>query len=78
MEDSNMLHLIMSELKEMRADVKEMRADVEALQAGQKNIRRDLARVERKIDRMSNDVGDTLAIVTEATDQELTALRKAK
>ena len=49
-----------------------------ALEEGQKALRRDVARVDRKIDRLANDVGDTLAIITEATDQEFAKFRQAK
>ena len=48
------------------------------LKEGQKSIRRDISRVDRKLDRLSNDVGDTLAIVTEATDYEMSKLKEAK
>jgi len=51
---------------------------LDELEHGQTSIRRDIARVERKIDRLSNDVGDTLAIITEATDYELSKIREAK
>ena len=85
MEDQNTLQLILNELKALRSDVeglkegqKSMRADVEDLKEGQKSIRRDIARVDRKLDRLSNDVGDTLAIVTEATDYEMSKLKEAK
>ena len=71
--------------KAMRADIdelkegqKSMRAEVEDLKEGQKSIRRDISRVDRKLDRLSNDVGDTLAIVTEATDYEMSKLKEAK
>lgn len=66
-----MLQLILNELKTLRTDV-------EDLKEGQKAIRRDIARVDRKLDRLSNDVGDILAIVTEATDYEISKLREAK
>lgn len=64
--------------KSMRAEMKDMRADIEDLKEGQKSIRRDVARVERKVDRMGNDIGDMLAIITETTDYELSKLREAK
>ena len=64
--------------KEMRAEMNDMRSDIEDLKEGQKAIRRDVARIDRKIDRLANDVGDTLAIITEATDRELDKLRNAK
>lgn len=48
------------------------------LKEGQKSIRRDISRVDRKLERLSNDVGDTLAIVTEATDYEMSKLKEAK
>ena len=55
-----------------------LRADVDDLKEGQKSIRRDISRVDRKLDRLSNDVGDTLSIVTEATGYEMSKLREAK
>ena len=63
---------------DMRADMKEVHRRLDTLEEGQKTIRRDVARVERKVDRLGNDVGDTLAIVTEATDYEISKLREAK
>lgn len=63
---------------DMRADMKEANRRLDTLEEGQKTIRRDVARVERKVDRLGNDVGDTLAIVTEATDYEISRLREAK
>lgn len=71
MEDNKILQAILDKLTEMSDSV-------EDLKDGQKAIKRDVARVERKIDRLSNDVGDTLAIITEATDNELSKLRQAK
>lgn len=71
MEDTKMLQAILDKLTEMSDSI-------EDLKDGQKAIKRDVARVERKIDRLSNDVGDTLAIITEATDNELSKLRQAK
>lgn len=64
--------------KDMRAEMKDMRADVEDLKEGQKSIRRDIARVDRKIDRLSADVGDTLVYVTDSVGNELEMLKKAK
>ena len=71
MEDNKILQAILDKLTEMSDSI-------EDLKDGQKAIKRDVARVERKIDRLSNDVGDTLAIITEATDNELSKLRQAK
>jgi len=71
----------MEEIKMMQAildKLNELTDSVEGLKDGQKAIKRDIARVERKIDRLSNDVGDTMAIITETTDYELTKLREAK
>ena len=71
MENEKMLQAILDKLNEMSDSI-------EDLKDGQKAIKRDVARIERKIDRLSNDVGDTLAIITEATDNELNKLRQAK
>ena len=67
-----------TEMKDMRAEMKDMRADIEDLKEGQKAIRRDVARVDRKLDRLSADVGDTLVYVTENVDTEINQIRKAK
>ena len=71
MEDNKLLQAILEKLNEMSDSIEE-------LKDGQKAIKRDVARVERKIDRLSNDIGDTLAIITETTDYELSKLREAK
>lgn len=71
MDENKILQAILEKLNEMSDGI----AD---LQDGQKAIKRDIARVERKIDRLSNDVGDTLAIITETTDYELSKIREAK
>lgn len=71
MEDNKLLQAILEKLNEMGDSIEE-------LKDGQKAIKRDVARVERKIDRLSNDVGDTLAIITETADYELSKLREAK
>ena len=91
MEEQSTLQLILNELKALRSDVEDlklmrkdveelklMRKDIVDLKEGQKSIRRDISRVDRKLDRLSNDVGDTLAIVTEATDYEMSKLKEAK
>ena len=85
MNNDEMLKLILEKIgslesgqQEMRTEMNSMRADIEDLKEGQKAIRRDVARIDRKIDRLANDVGDTLAIITEATDRELDRLRNAK
>ena len=72
------LKLMRKDVEELKEGQKAMRADVEDLKEGQKSIRRDISRVDRKLDRLSNDVGDTLAIVTEATDYEMSKLKEAK
>ena len=85
MNNDEMLKLILEKIgslesgqQEMRTEMNDMRSDIEDLKEGQKAIRRDVARIDRKIDRLANDVGDTLAIITEATDRELDRLRNAK
>jgi len=71
MDNNKMMQAILDKLNELTDSV-------EGLKDGQKAIKRDIARVERKIDRLSNDVGDTMAIITETTDYELAKLREAK
>ena len=67
-----------TEINGLRAEMKKANRRLDTLEEGQKTIRRDVARGERKVDRLGNDVGDTLAIVTEATDYEISKLREAK
>ena len=69
--DEKILQAILDKLNELADSVDE-------LKDGQKAIKRDISRVERKLDRLSNDVGDTMAIITETTDYELNKLREAK
>ena len=71
MDNNKMMQAILEKLNELTDSVEE-------LKDGQKAIKRDIARVERKIDRLSNDIGDTMAIITETTDYELSKLREAK
>ena len=48
---------------------------LDGLEAGQEALRRDVARIERKIDRQGNDIADTLYYITQSVDDEL---RKAR
>lgn len=67
-----------SEMSDMRSEMKDMNRRLDTLEEGQKAIRRDVARVDRKIDRLSADIGDTLVYVTENVDTEINQLREAK
>lgn len=65
-------------LDSLESGQKDLNRRLDTLEEGQKAIRRDVARVDRKIDRLSADVGDTLVYVTENVDTEINQLRKAK
>lgn len=67
-----------SEMSDMRSEMKDMNRRLDTLEEGQKAIRRDVARVDRKLDRLSADIGDTLVYVTENVDTEINQLREAK
>ena len=57
------------------AELKNMGDRLDGLEAGQEALRRDVARIERKIDRQGNDIADTLYYITQSVDDEL---RKAR
>lgn len=85
MNDNEMLQVILNEIKTMsrRLDTiedsqKTMNRRLDSLEEGQKTIRRDIARVDRKMDRLSADVGDTLVYITENVGSELEMLKQAK
>ena len=85
MNDNEMLQVILNEIKTMnrRLDTiedgqKTMNRRLDSLEEGQKTIRRDIARVDRKIDRLSADVGDTLVYITDNVGSELEMLKRAK
>ena len=85
MNDNEMLQVILNEIKTMsrRLDTiedgqKTMNRRLDNLEEGQKTIRRDIARVDRKIDRLSADVGDTLVYITDNVGSELEMLKRAK
>lgn len=65
-------------LESLESGQMELNRRLDTLEEGQKAIRRDVARVDRKLDRLSADVGDTLVYVTENVDTEINQLRKAK
>ena len=46
------------------AELKNMGDRLDGLEAGQEALRRDVARIERKIDRQGNDIADTLYYIT--------------
>lgn len=78
MNENEMLQTILNEIKSMNGEIKSINRRLDTLEEGQKAIRRDVARVDRKLDRLSADVGDTLVYVTENVDTEINQLRKAK
>lgn len=65
-------------LESLESGQMELNRRLDTLEEGQKAIRRDVARVDRKLDRLSADVGDTLVYVTENVDTEINQIRKAK
>ena len=65
-------------LDSLESGQKDLNRRLDTLEEGQKAIRRDVARVDRKLDRLSADVGDTLVYVTENVDTEINQIRKAK
>ena len=75
---NEMMQMILDELKAIRSEQQTMNRRLDTLEEGQKAIRRDVARVDRKIDRLSADVGDTLVYVTDSVGSELEMLKKAK
>lgn len=78
MNESELMQAIMSKLESIDGELKAVNNRLDTLEEGQKAIRRDVARIDRKLDRLANDVGDTLAIIPETTDYELSKLREAK
>ena len=50
------------------AELKNMGDRLDGLEAGQEALRRDVARMERKIDRQGNDIADTLYYITQSVD----------
>lgn len=93
MNENEMLQAILNEMRVMiheelkpinqrldsiESGQKDLNRRLDTLEEGQKAIRRDVARVDRKLDRLSADVGDTLVYVTENVDTEINQLRKAK
>lgn len=78
MNENEMLQTILNEIKNINGEIKSINRRLDTLEEGQKAIRRDVARVDRKLDRLSADVGDTLVYVTENVDTEINQLRKAK
>lgn len=86
MDDREMLQTILNavsavtvQLDKMEARLtavdSELKNSLDGLEAGQEALRRDVARIERKIDRQGNDIADTLYYITQSVDDEL---RKAR
>lgn len=78
MGENEMLQMILNEIKGINGEIKGINERLDRLEEGQKAIRRDVARVDRKIDRLSADVGDTLVYITENVGNEIDLLKKAK
>ena len=69
------LREVEARLTAVDAELKNMGDRLDSLDAGQEALRRDVARIERKIDRQGNDIADTLYYITQSVDDEL---RKAR
>lgn len=63
-----MMQAILNELKAINRRL-------DTLEDGQKEIRRDVAKVDKKIDHLSSDVGQVLANVTDSVGAELKILK---
>ena len=82
MDDREMLQTILNAVSAVTVQLDKMEARLTAVDAELKNmgdrldgLRRDVARIERKIDRQGNDIADTLYYITQSVDDEL---RKAR
>ena len=75
MQPREALREVEARLTAVDAELKNMGDRLDGLEAGQEALRRDVARIERKIDRQGNDIADTLYYITQSVDDEL---RKAR
>ena len=64
--------------KSLEEGLKILEEGQKILEEGQNALRRDIARVERKIDKQGNDIADTLYYLTQGVDSELSKLKAAK
>lgn len=62
-------------LDSLEDEQKAMNRRLDTLDEGQKAIRRDVATVNKKLDRLSSDVGLTLAGVTDLVGEEIKMLK---
>ena len=60
MQPREALREVEARLTAVDAELKSMGDRLDGLEAGQEALRRDVARIERKIDRQGNDIADTL------------------
>ena len=66
---------IRGEQQAMLSNVKEIYRTLDSLEDGQKAIRRTVARINRKIDHLGDDLAEVLTGLTDAADA---ALKQAK
>lgn len=64
--------------KAIRSDVEDLKDGQKLLEEGIGGVRRDVARVERKLDKQGNDIADALWYLSNNVDQELDKLKQAK
>lgn len=75
MNENDMLQAILNEIKSINGEIKSINQRLDTLDEGQKAIRRDVATVNKKLDRLSSDVGLTLAGVTDLVGEEIKMLK---
>lgn len=82
MSENEMMQAILHEMKKINTRLDSLEEGQKGMKAEMNDMKAEMNRrfnvLDRKIDRMGNDIGDTLAIITEATDSELNKLREAK
>ena len=75
MNENDMLQAILNEIKSINGEIKSINQRLDTLDEGQKAIRRDVATVNKKLDRLSYDVGLTIAGVTDLVGEEIKMLK---
>ena len=82
MNENDMLQAILNEIKSINGEINSINGEIKSinqrldtLDEGQKAIRRDVATVSKKLDRLSSDVGLTLAGVTDLVGEEIKMLK---
>ena len=92
MDNTEMLSVILSEIRTINARLSNLEEGQKALEEGQKAleegqkaleegqaaIRRDISRLDQKIDTLSSNVGDVMLKLTENVDKEIIKLKIVK